>query len=378
MAAPNSAQTRPSHRAKTAPKIQPSMACGPPAALTISGMVMNGPTPIMSIMFSVVAPASPTPRISSGWSGGLFGLMSHAQQVHVETDGSGYTERQLAEEGISGVQVVSLAILRQQQAAFLRRLARIVASQKWGEVRVPLIHEVQATLLHPAVKIVRRDLVWVMEHRALRIKDGDRHLFHGHTFAAELRWKRRVWSGVEIAWRSVVLHQQRAAVLRILKEPLIVFFHVIAGVAGLNAEHDRSKACQIAVFNVICRQQCHIQAKLSQNNRNVISSAHDITNLQPLRDLHLHHAGALQCGLVIEEAAEIGPGDQTVAFAVIAIAGVQQRAHLIPRLFRSIRQNFKFCGLFAGLAELDGGRRRFDLPSCRYFGMNRAVCASDG
>ena len=71
MAAPNSAHTRPSHRAKTAPKIQPSMACGPPAALTISGMVMNGPTPIMSIMFSVVAPASPTPRISSGWSGGL-------------------------------------------------------------------------------------------------------------------------------------------------------------------------------------------------------------------------------------------------------------------------------------------------------------------
>ncbi len=63
MAAPSSAHTRPSHMAKIAPRIQPSMACGPPMALTISGMVMNGPTPIMSIMFSAVALQTPMPRI---------------------------------------------------------------------------------------------------------------------------------------------------------------------------------------------------------------------------------------------------------------------------------------------------------------------------
>src|SRR5664280_141549 len=180
MAAPNSAHTNPSQRAKTAPNIQPSMACGPPAALTINGMVMNGPTPIMSIMFSGVAPASPTPRISSGCAAGLLWFMSHAQQVHVETDGSGYTERQLAEEGISGVQVVSLSGLRQQQPACLRRFARIVRRQERREVRVPLIHEVQAALLHTAVKITRRNLVGVVEDRVLRIKDGDRRLFDGH------------------------------------------------------------------------------------------------------------------------------------------------------------------------------------------------------
>ena len=66
MAAPSSAHTRPSHMAKTAPRTQPSMACGPPMALTISGMVMNGPTPIMSIMFSAVALQTPMPRIR-GW-----------------------------------------------------------------------------------------------------------------------------------------------------------------------------------------------------------------------------------------------------------------------------------------------------------------------
>ena len=33
-------------------------------AAMINGIVMNGPTPIISIMFSVVALASPTPRIN--------------------------------------------------------------------------------------------------------------------------------------------------------------------------------------------------------------------------------------------------------------------------------------------------------------------------
>src|SRR5208337_2980729 len=120
MAAPNSAQISPSHSASTAPAIQPSIACGPPAAVTISGRVMKGPTPIMSIMFSVVAPASPTPRMSSGCGAGLLRLMAHAQQVHIEANGAGHTERQLAEEGISRIDVITLAELGHQQAALMR------------------------------------------------------------------------------------------------------------------------------------------------------------------------------------------------------------------------------------------------------------------
>ncbi len=38
-------------------------------ALTTSGMVMNGPTPIMSIMFSAVALHSPIPRMRLGEPG---------------------------------------------------------------------------------------------------------------------------------------------------------------------------------------------------------------------------------------------------------------------------------------------------------------------
>jgi hypothetical protein len=42
------------------------MACGPPIAARISGSVMNGPTPIMSSMFSATAPRSVSVRRSSG------------------------------------------------------------------------------------------------------------------------------------------------------------------------------------------------------------------------------------------------------------------------------------------------------------------------
>src|SRR5580658_7603524 len=67
MAELSSAHTRPSQVASSAPAIHPRIACGPPIALTIRGRVMNGPTPIMSIMFSAVALPSPIPRINRGW-----------------------------------------------------------------------------------------------------------------------------------------------------------------------------------------------------------------------------------------------------------------------------------------------------------------------
>ena len=64
MAAPSSAQTSPSQIAKNAPSTQPIIACGPPIADTIRGIVIKGPTPIMSIMFSAVADERLMPRTS--------------------------------------------------------------------------------------------------------------------------------------------------------------------------------------------------------------------------------------------------------------------------------------------------------------------------
>src|SRR5271165_1375655 len=173
MAAPNSAHTRPSQSANSAPQIQPSMACGPPAALMMSGMVMNGPTPIMSIMFSVVACNRPTPRISSGRARLSSGSMSHAQQVHVQANRARNSKRQLAEESIAGVDVIALAVLRQQQAAFLRLLARIIGRKQWRVFRVPLVHEIKTALLHPAGEVVWRNLVRIVEDFAVGLQQRD-------------------------------------------------------------------------------------------------------------------------------------------------------------------------------------------------------------
>src|SRR3954452_15365535 len=66
MAAPNSAQTIPSHKATIAPRIQPNSAIGPFALLSRRGIVINGPTPIISNMLAAVAWRNPMPRISCG------------------------------------------------------------------------------------------------------------------------------------------------------------------------------------------------------------------------------------------------------------------------------------------------------------------------
>src|SRR5271165_3471925 len=320
MAAPNSAQISPSHSASTAPTIQPSMACGPPAALTISGMVMNGPTPIMSIMFSVVAPASPTPRMSSGCCAGLLWLMAHAQQVHIKANGAGHTERQLAEKGISRINVVTLAELRHQQAALVRLLAGVVRRQQWSVLRVPLVHEVEAAFLHPAVEIMQRNLVGIVQGRAVRIKNRDRSLFDGHAVPAELRWVRSIVAGVEVAGRCVVLHQQRAAVLYVIQQALIVLLHVVARVVGANAEDDGAETAKIAVLDIVSRKESYIEAELPQHRGDVVARTHDVADLKVRRNVDIDYAGTLQRGLIVEETAEVGARDQAVALAVIASA----------------------------------------------------------
>ena len=62
MAAPNSAHTIPSQSATKAPTSHPRIAWGPFIFARRIGMVMNGPTPIISSMFADAAPARPMPR----------------------------------------------------------------------------------------------------------------------------------------------------------------------------------------------------------------------------------------------------------------------------------------------------------------------------
>src|SRR5207248_8897027 len=98
----------PSQSASTAPRIQPSMACGPPMAPTMRGMVMKGPTPIMSIMLRAVALVRVSSRArpwldwASGGAAAAFTLLvAGTEQVYIEADGAGHTVGQLAEKSVS-------------------------------------------------------------------------------------------------------------------------------------------------------------------------------------------------------------------------------------------------------------------------------------
>jgi hypothetical protein len=61
-APPSSAHTRPSASASSAPTIQPKIACGPPNAAIISGIVTNGPIPHIWVMLIATAERSPIVR----------------------------------------------------------------------------------------------------------------------------------------------------------------------------------------------------------------------------------------------------------------------------------------------------------------------------
>jgi hypothetical protein len=56
----------------SAPGIQPIIACGPPIAASMIGIVMKGPMPIVSSMFADGDCSSPMPRTRRGVFLSLF------------------------------------------------------------------------------------------------------------------------------------------------------------------------------------------------------------------------------------------------------------------------------------------------------------------
>src|SRR4029079_7826057 len=66
MAAPSSAQMRPSASARIAPLIQPNIASGPPIVAAMAGIVTNGPMPHICVMLIAVAWIGPILRSRAG------------------------------------------------------------------------------------------------------------------------------------------------------------------------------------------------------------------------------------------------------------------------------------------------------------------------
>src|ERR1044072_1609098 len=82
MAAPSSLQIIPSEIVMTNATSQPSIACGPPSVDNNSGIVMNGPMPIMLVMFSAVASNNPKRRKRCGsWFGCSVFILSVDDQI---------------------------------------------------------------------------------------------------------------------------------------------------------------------------------------------------------------------------------------------------------------------------------------------------------
>src|SRR4029077_2661068 len=105
-------------------------------------------------------------------------LMSRAQQIHIQANSSRNPGRQLTEKRIPGVNVSALAILRAQQAALLRLLAGIVRRQQGLEIAIPLPHEIQATFLHPTVKVMCRDRIGEMKDSVVCSENVNRSFLH--------------------------------------------------------------------------------------------------------------------------------------------------------------------------------------------------------
>ena len=110
-------------------RIQPSMACGPPGGA--DDQRDRDERSHADHVDHVQRGGLRTGRCresASGRAGPSSGLMSHAQQIDVQANRARHAKRQLAEEGVAGVDVIAFAVLRQQQAALLRLLAGIVAT----------------------------------------------------------------------------------------------------------------------------------------------------------------------------------------------------------------------------------------------------------
>src|SRR5213076_3192635 len=101
------------------------MACGPPMAPTTSGSVMNGPTPIISIMLSTVASFTVSSRASCGAATGAESVcgMTCTHQVDEQAYRPGNSCGQFAEERVAGVDISAFAVLGGEQAAAERLLA---------------------------------------------------------------------------------------------------------------------------------------------------------------------------------------------------------------------------------------------------------------
>src|ERR1051326_631384 len=110
--------------------------------------------------------------------------MPRAHQIYEQTNRARHSRRQLPEKCVAGIDVSAFAIFRLDHSALLVGFTRIVAGEQRLEMVIPGVHEVKATLLHPAVKIFLRKLIRMMKNWILGVENGYGRFFDGYARSA--------------------------------------------------------------------------------------------------------------------------------------------------------------------------------------------------
>src|SRR5580704_8812137 len=205
--------------------------------------------------------------------------MPRAQQIYIQPHRSRHTRGQLPEERVPCIDISSLAVLRSQQPALLLFLARIVTREQRFEMLIPFVHEIEPTLLYPAVEVARRDLIWIMKHSILRRQNLHGSLLHRNPCPAELRGIGSEMSTIEVRGAGIVLHHERSAPGNEIEKFLVIRNHIFLGVVGANSQDDGVELAQILSVQLLRRNQRHVHTYLLQHGRYVIPRTHDVTDL---------------------------------------------------------------------------------------------------
>src|SRR3954454_19880683 len=196
----------------------------------IRGIVMNGPTPIISMTLREMPSRKPIPRSRPGSdlapifttearrqeerhhgqlvlaifsvprclrAGSPVCSLSCAQEVYEQPYCTWNSGWQLTEERVSAVDVGAFPILGNGQSTLEWLLRGIVTCQHRMKVCIPVRHEVETALLHPSVEIVGGNFIWIIQHRTLRVKDVDRRLLYAHALSAVCHRVRSVMTRIE-------------------------------------------------------------------------------------------------------------------------------------------------------------------------------------
>src|SRR4029077_1886863 len=244
-----------------------------------------------------------------------------AHRIHKQPHRPRHARWQLPEERIPSVDIYPLAVMRDQQPALLLVFAWIMRFEQRCEIAVPLIHKIKTALLHPAVEVLLRDLIWVMKDRVRWIENLDRRLFDRNAGPAKCCRIRRIFARIKIdrhpkRSHRVVLHDQAPTIFDELEQPGVVINYAFLGIISADAQHDRLVLAQVLAGQLVSRNHRDIHPDLLEHRRNVVARAPDVSNFEVSGDLHIHDRHALHGRLVVIKGAEIFARDHCISLAV--------------------------------------------------------------